>query len=281
MILVTGGAGFIGTNLVKELNNRGVFSIIVIDDMTDGSKFRNLVHCKIADYIDATVFREAIRTNSFTIQPLAIFHYGAISSTTETNGREMLDANFTYSNELFHWCQDQRVPLIYASSAAVDGNCSNFSEDGKEAPLNYVLANLDSRPSQVVGLRLFNIYGPGEQHKGAMASVVYQFYQKRKALKDIELFDSYDGVEAGQHKRDFVHVEDVDLATEVSSHFGDTDGYIKFIPFPAQLKGNYQNYTCANISKLRRAGAGISFRGLREGIDNYLEWLETNDSCDV
>ena len=141
-----------------------------------------------------------------------------------------------------------------------------------------------------------------------MASVAYQFYQRRKAFKAIELFGGYDGVEAGQHKRDFVHVEDVarlncwflehpeisgvynvgtgtassfhDLATEVASYFGNPDGYIKTIPFPAQLKGHYQNFTCADISKLRRVGAGIRFRGLKEGITDYLGWLVKKDSSE-
>ena len=320
MIVVTGGAGFVGANLVKELNSRGVSNIIVIDDMTDGTKFRNLVDCKIADYIDASAFHEAICTKSFIIRPHAMFHYGAISSTTETNGKKMLDSNFTYSKELFHWCQDQRAPFIYASSAAVYGSGTNFSEGGgKEAPLNvygyskmlfdrYVLANLDTRSSQVVGLRLFSVYGPGEQHKGSMASVAYQFYQKRKASTAIELFSGYDGEEAGQHRRDFVHVEDVarvncwflehpeisgvynvgtgtassshDLATKIASHFGNPEGYINTIPFHAQLKGHYQSFTCADISKLRRAGAKIRFRGLEEGISDYLEWLRKTDSSE-
>ncbi|KAJ5286403.1 hypothetical protein N7524_001709 [Penicillium chrysogenum] len=315
MIVVTGGADFVGSNIVKELNLRGVTNVVVVDDMTDGSKFRNLVNCKVADYIDATAFREAIRTNTFPHRPRVIFHYGSSSSITETNGKKMLDANFTYSKELFHWCKDKGVRFIYASSAAVYGNNTAFAEgDFQEAPLNvygyskmlfdqYVVKNTDIRSPQVAGLRLFNVYGPGEQHRDSVPSTVYQFYEKRKSFKAIELFAEYAGAEAGQQKRDFVHVQDVarlncwfldhpeisgiynvgtgvassfhEVATEVASHFGNTDGYIKFIPFPAELKGKYQSYTCADISKLRRAGSVLRFRGIKEGIKDYMEWLDS------
>ncbi|KGO75572.1 NAD-dependent epimerase/dehydratase [Penicillium italicum] len=315
MIVVTGGAGFVGSNIVKELNSRGVTNVVVVDDMTDGSKFRNLVNCKVADYIDATAFREAIRTKTFHHRPRVIFHYGASSSITETNGKKMLDANFTYSKELFHWCKDQGVRFIYASSAAVYGNNTSFVEgDFQEAPLNvygyskmlfdqYVVKNTDMRSPQIAGLRLFNVYGPGEQNHDTIPSTVYQFYEKRKSFKAIELFGEHGGVEAGQQKRDFVHVQDVarlncwfldhpeisgiynvgtgdassflDVATEVASHFGNPEGYIKFVPFPTELKGKYQSYTCANISKLRRAGSVVRFRGIKEGIKDYMEWLES------
>jgi ADP-L-glycero-D-manno-heptose 6-epimerase len=320
MIIVTGGAGFVGSNIVKELNNRGITNIVVVDDMTDGSKFRNLVDCKIADYIDAATFRENIRTRSFNHRPRAIFHYGAISSTAETDGKRMLDSNFTYSKELFTWCKEQGVRFIYGSSAAVYGTGTVFSEsEAQEAPLNvygyskmlfdqYVIKNTDTRSPQVAGLRLFNVYGPGEQYKTASPSTVYQFYQKRKAFKAIELFGEYAGVEAGQQKRDFVHVEDVarlncwfldhpeikgiynvgtgiassfhDVAIIIAEHFGKPEGYIKHTPFPAHLRGRYQNYTCADISKLRRSGSALRFRGIQEGIKDYLEWLDKNDQPD-
>ncbi|KAJ5950284.1 uncharacterized protein N7479_008697 [Penicillium vulpinum] len=320
MIVVTGGAGFVGSNIIKELNSRGVTNVVVVDDLTDGTKFRNLVDCKVADYIDATVFRDAIRTKTFPHRPRVIFHYGAISSITETNGKKMLDANFTYSKELFHWCKDQGVRFIYGSSAAVYGNKTTFTEgDRLEAPLNvygyskmlfdqYVVKNTDPRCPQVAGLRLFNVYGPGEQNRETSPSIVYQFYEKRKAFKAIELFGEYAGVEAGQQKRDFVYVQDVarlncwfldhpeingiynvgtgvassfhEVATAVASHFGNTEGYIKFIPFPAELKGRYQSYTCADIAKLRRAGSVLRFRTIKEGIKDYMEWLEKNESLD-
>jgi len=317
MIIVTGGAGFVGSNLVKELNNRGLTNIIIVDDMTDGSKFRNLVDCKIADFIDASAFREMIRTKSFTHRPRAIFHYGAITSTTATDGKAILDMNFTYPKELLHWCKDQGVRFIYASSAAVYGNGTNFDENaGLEAPLNiygyskmlfdqYMLRNVEPRSPQIVGLRLFNVYGPNEDHKGDMASAAYQFYQVRKKFKVIQLFGDYDGVKGGEQKRDFVHVQDVarlncwfldhpeisgifnvgtgvattfyDIATQVAKHFGEPEAYIKTVDFPAELKGQYKSYTCANTSKLRRAGSTLRFRGIKEGIKEYMEWLEEHD----
>ena len=167
----------------------------------------------------------------------------------------------------------------------------------------YVVKNTDIRSPQIAGLRLFNVYGPGEQSRGTTPSMVYQFYKKRKSFKAIELFGEYAGVEAGQQRRDFVHVHDVarlncwfldhpeisgiynvgtgvassfhDVATEVASHFGNLQGYIKFVPFPTELKGKHQSYACANISKLRRAGSMLRFRGIKEGIKDYMEWLES------
>jgi ADP-L-glycero-D-manno-heptose 6-epimerase len=317
MIIVTGGAGFVGSNLVKELNNRGLTNIVVVDDLTDRSKFRNLVDCKIADFIDASDFREMIRTKSIKFRPRALFHYGAISLNTATDGKAIVDVNFTYSKELLHWCKDQGVRFIYASSAAVYGKTTNFDENsGKEAPLDihgfskmlfdqYVLRNVEARSPQIVGLRLFNVYGPNEGHKGDRASLAYQFYNVRKEFKVIQLFGDYDGVKAGEQKRDFVHVQDVarlncwflehpeitgifnvgtgvattfhDLATLVAKHFGEPEAYIKTVDFPAELKGQYQSYTCADTSKLRRAGSTLRFRGIQEGIKDYIDWLEEHD----
>jgi ADP-L-glycero-D-manno-heptose 6-epimerase len=317
MIIVTGGAGFVGSNLVKELNNRGLTNIIVVDDMTDGSKFRNLVDCKIADFIDASDFREMIRSKSFTIRPRAVFHYAAVSSTTAINGKTIININFTYSKELFHWCKDLGVRFIYASSAAVYGRTTSFDESsGMESPLTmfgyskmlfdqYVLRNLDSRSPQIVGLRLFSVYGPNEHHKGDKASLAYQFYNIRKEYRVIKLFGDYDGVKGGEQKHDFVHVQDVarlncwfldhpeitgifnvgtgvattthDLATLVAKHFGEPEAYIKMDDFPAELKGQYQSYTCANTAKLRRAGSSLRFRTVKEGVKEYMQWLEESD----
>ncbi|KAJ5135220.1 uncharacterized protein N7515_004498 [Penicillium bovifimosum] len=317
MIIITGGASFVGSNIVKELNNRGITNIIVVDDMTDGSKFRNLVDCKIADYIDDATFRENIRTRSIHHRPRAIFHYATNTSPAETDGKRVLDAYFTYSKELLTWCKEKGVRFIYGSSAAVYGDGPVFSEsEAQEAPLNvygyskmlfdqYVIRNTDVRSPQVAGLRLFNVYGPGEQYKTASPSTVYQFYQSLKAFKAIELFGEIAGVAAGQQKRDFVHVEDVarlncwflehpeiqgiynvgtgvassfhDVATIVAKHFGKSEGHIKNIPLPVHLRIRYQSYTCADISKLRRSGSVLRFRGIKEGIEDYLNWLDEND----
>jgi ADP-L-glycero-D-manno-heptose 6-epimerase len=278
---------------------------------------KNIVDCKIADFIDATVFREMIRTKSFTARPRAIFHYGAITTTTSTDGKAILDINYTYSKEVFHWCKDQSVRFIYASSAAVYGKTTNFDENaGMEAPLTiygyfkmlldqYVLQNVDLRSPQIVGLRLFSVYGPNENHKGDMASLPHQFYQDRKEFKAIQLLGDYDGVKGGEQKLDFVHVEDVarlncwfldhpeitgifnvgtgvattfnELAIYVAKHFGSPEGFIKIVDFPAELKGHYQSFTRADTSKLRRAGSTLRFRSVNEGIKEYMEWLEQHD----
>lgn len=317
MIIVTGGAGFIGSNLIKELNSRGLTNILVVDDMTDGSKFRNLIDCKIADFIDPTQFLDMIRTKTSAVRPRVVFHYGSVPSTATNDGKASLEANFTYPKEIFNWCKSQSIRFIYASSAAVYGKSGDFSEDaGMEAPLTvagyfnllfdqYVNRNIELRSSQVVGLRLFEVYGPNEDHKGDKASNAYQFYQTRKAFKVIQLFGDYDGYKGGQQKRDFVHVEDVarlncwfldhpeitgifnvgtgvattfhDLATQIARHFGEPEAYIKTVDFPVDLKGQYQSYTCADTSKLRRAGSTLRFRSVEQGVKDYLQWLEQRE----
>ncbi|KAJ5481537.1 NAD-dependent epimerase/dehydratase [Penicillium sp. IBT 31633x] len=301
MIIVTGGAGFIGSNIIRELNNRGISNIVVVDNMKDESKFRNLVNCNIADYIDVTAFRETICSKTFLYRPRAILHYGGITSNVEINGKKMLDSNFTYAKELFNWCKDQRVRFIYGSSSAVCGPGTTFSEsNAQESPLNiygyskmlfdqYVVKNTDARSPQVAGLRLFSVYGPGEQYNDASPSTIYEFYEKRKAFKAIELFGEYAGVEAGQQMRDFVHVEDVARLNcwfldhpEVSGIYNVGTGVASsFLEVATEvMKGHYQSYSCADISKLRRAGSGLRFRGIKEGIKDYLEWLEEHERVD-
>ncbi|CAG8939899.1 unnamed protein product [Penicillium salamii] len=316
MIIVTGGAGLIGSNLIKELNRRGLTNILVVDDMADDTKFRNLLDCKFSDFMDSAHFREFIK-GKLTFHPRVLFHYGTFPSVTATGERDFLDINFTYPKELFNWCKLQHIRFIYASSAAVYGNSSSFREDdGKETPLNtaayfkllfdqYVRRNIEPRSPQVAGLRLFDVYGPNEGHKGEKASVPYQFYQTRKEFKVIQLFGDHDGYKGGQQKRDFVHVEDVarlncwfldhpeisgiynvgtgvatsfhKLATQIVSHFGPPEAYLGTVDFPVHLKGHYQNQTCADTTKLRRAGSTLRFRGVEEGVKEYMEWLEDKE----
>jgi ADP-L-glycero-D-manno-heptose 6-epimerase len=190
MIVVTGGAGFIGSNLVRELDRRGYSNIVVVDDLTDGRKFTNLVGCNVADYFDKTEFLARL-TEGHLGDVEAVFHQGACAVTTEWNGRYMMETNYRYSVDLFEHCVAEQVPFIYASSAAVYGASKVFKEDdtAAERPLNvYGYSKLlfdnyvrrrtsarrsrrNKRPAPVVGLRYFNVYGPGEAHKGAMASV--------------------------------------------------------------------------------------------------------------
>ena len=196
MIVVTGGAGFIGSNLVRALNARGRGDVVVVDDLREGRKFVNLVACEIADYFDRDEFLELLQSGVIA-RPEAIFHEGACAVTTEWDGRYMLENNYRYSVRLYEYCVANNVPLIYASSAAVYGSSKTFKEDDRaaERPLNvygyskllfdqYVRRHAARAHAQVAGLRYFNVYGPGEAHKGPMASVA--FHLRRQVVEQGE-----------------------------------------------------------------------------------------------
>ena len=229
MIIVTGAAGFIGSNIVRGLNRRGVTNILAVDDLTDGDKFVNLVGAQIADYMHKDEFRARVLEG--TLQPVrAVFHQGACSDTTERNGHFMMDNNYRVTLELFEFCQSKRIPFIYASSAAVYGPGPVYVEDlVNENPLNVygyskflfdqvLRARMDSLTAQVVGLRYFNVYGPHEQHKGRMASVAFHNMNQFIAEGHVRLFGGWDGYVDGGQTRDFIHVHDV---VDVNLHFLD------------------------------------------------------------
>lgn len=219
MIVVTGGCGFIGSNLVYGLNARGVDDIIVVDDLSDGDKFVNILDCKIADYRDYRLFREELEDGRYK-EMNAVFHQGACSDTMQTDGQYMLSVNYDYSKSLLHHCMDNNIPFIYASSASVYGSGGTFKEEPKnEGALNvyayskllfdrYVRA-ISEFDSQVVGLRYFNVYGPREQHKGRMASVAFHFYNQMMEYNCVKLFKGSGGYEDGEQRRDFIWVGDV------------------------------------------------------------------------
>src|SRR5690606_17274898 len=177
MIVVTGGAGFIGSNLVRGLNRRGIRDILVVDDLVDGDKFLNMVDLQIADYMHKDDFRALVRAGELP-RPDGIMHQGACSDTTERNGHYMMDNNYRVTLELFEYCQAREVPFLYASSAAVYGSGPRYIEKPEcESPLNVygyskllfdqvLRRRMDRLTAQVVGLRYFNVYGPREQHKG-------------------------------------------------------------------------------------------------------------------
>jgi len=225
VIVVTGAAGFIGANLVLGLNARGIRDIIAVDDLSDGTKFRNLAEADIADYWDKDEFRARVERGELP-KIDAIFHQGACSATTEWNGKFMMDVNYRYSQTLLAFCQSRGIPFIYASSASVYGmGQSGFRESREcERPLNVYAyskflfdqtvrrAGLDAsttKSSQVVGLRYFNVYGPREQHKGGMASTAFHFNNQIVQEGECRLFEGSDGYGDGGQRRDFIHVDDV------------------------------------------------------------------------
>ncbi len=219
--IVTGAAGFIGANIVKGLNARGITDILAVDNLEDSEKFKNLANVVISDYIDKRVFIELVKKNRISC-PEAIFHEGACSNTMETDGHYVMENNYRYTLELFNWSQNSKVPLIYASSAATYGSSAVFIEDVRnEKPLNvygyskYLFDQVLRRQikkgltAPVAGLRYFNVYGPMEQHKGRMSSVAFhQFHQYAKTGK-VQLFEGCLGYRNGEQKRDFVFVNDV------------------------------------------------------------------------
>lgn len=221
MIVVTGGAGFIGANIVSGLNASGRNDVIVVDNLEKGEKFLNLVDLDIADYIDKRAFIDMINGGEFDGQVEAIFHLGACSDTMEYDGLYMMSNNFDYSKTLLHFCQQNKASFIYASSASVYGAGPVFRESPEfESPLNvyayskflfdnYVRRMYEKRTAQIVGLRYFNVYGDREQHKGRMASVAFHFTQQYQDNGFVKLFEGIDGYENGGQLRDFVSVEDV------------------------------------------------------------------------
>ena len=223
-IVVTGAAGFIGSNLIKGLNARGIDDIIAVDDLTEGDKFRNLADLQIADYVDADDFYELFAEGAYG-KVEAVFHEGACSDTMEPDGKYMMDNNYTLSCELFQSCQEQGTRLLYASSAATYGGSDTFRESPEfERPLNVygyskllfdqrlrreLGAKFERATSQVAGFRYFNVYGPREQHKGRMASVAFHQFNQFKADGKVKLFGDYGGYGPGGQMRDFVFIDDV------------------------------------------------------------------------
>ncbi len=326
--IVTGAAGFIGSNLVKALNERGITDIVAVDNLTKADKFRNLVDCEIAEYVDKNDFLDVVESGELGGDIEAILHQGACSDTMETDGRYMMENNYRYSLTLLEWCQEESVPFLYASSASVYGGGTVFKEDrDHEAPLNVygyskflfdqaVRPRLADASSQIAGFRYFNVYGPRENHKGRMASVAYHFFNQYRANGKIKLFEGNEGYANGEQRRDFVSVEDVvkvnlyfldnsdksgifNLGTGRSQTFNDVavaslnacreidgksalaldemvaQGFIEYIAFPEALKGKYQSFTQADLSRLRSTGYAEDFLTVEHGVSRYIPQLAT------
>lgn len=305
MIIVTGGAGFIGSNIVKALNDLGRKDILVVDNLKDGTKFINLVDLDIADYCDKEDFIAQIIAGDDFGNIEAVFHEGACSATTEWDGKYIMHNNYEYSKELLHYCLASKIPFFYASSAATYGDKTEFVEERRfEGPLNvygyskflfdqYVRKILPTATSPVCGFKYFNVYGPREQHKGSMSSVAFHLNNQILKGENPKLF-------AGSEHflRDFVYVADVAavniwawqnnvsgifncgtgraesfkaVAEAVIKHHG--KGAVETIPFPDHLKSRYQKYTQADLTKLRAAGCDLKFKSVAEGVAEYMAWL--------
>ena len=327
-IIVTGAAGFIGSNIVKALNERGITDIVAVDNLSRAEKFRNLADCDILHYLDKHEFIRQVREHILPYRDIrAVFHQGACSDTMNHDGLYMMDNNYQYSLDLLDWCQDERIPFLYASSAAVYGGGGVFSEAREyESPLNvygyskFLFDQVVRQRSaaglsaQVAGFRYFNVYGAREQHKERMASVAFHHFHQYRKLGHVTLFGGWDGYADGAQSRDFVSVEDVvkvnlfffdhpeksgifNLGTGRSQPFNDLaaatvnacraaegkpplsldelvkEELIRYSPFPDALKGKYQSYTKADISRLRDAGYQDSFYSVEEGVSRYVQTL--------
>ncbi len=279
--IVTGAAGFIGSNLVKALNDRGENNIIAVDNLKSADKFRNLVDCDIADFLDKEDFRKKIHEGFFDGLITAVLHQGACSDTMATDGRYVMDNNYQYTLELLNYCQDEEIPFLYASSASVYGGGKDFRESREcEAPLNVyayskflfdqIMRRRHKLSAQVVGLRYFNVYGPREQHKGRMASVAYHFFNQYREQGKVRLFEGCDGYENGCQLRDFVSIEDV---VRVNLYFLDHPGISGIYNLGTGQAQSFNDVAVATLNTLRRfEGKGeLSLAELqREGLIEYI-----------
>lgn len=320
-ILVTGGAGFIGSALVAALNQRGISDIVVTDLLGSDEKWRNLTPLKFADYLEADDFRKRIGQNQAALGDFsAVFHLGACSATTEKNASYLIDNNFNVTKELAAWSLAKNIRFIYASSAATYGDGAQGMDDqdpnlGRLRPLNmygYSKHLFDQHAQRkgwldrIVGVKYFNVFGPNEDHKGDMRSLVNKAYEQIRTTGRVGLFKSYHpDFRDGEQMRDFLYVKD---AVEMTLHFAEsatTAGglfnlgsgnantwltltraifsalnlppKIDFIEMPEALKGKYQYYTKADITKLRNAGYRRAMTPIEDAIRDYVQnYLATN-----
>jgi ADP-L-glycero-D-manno-heptose 6-epimerase len=284
---VTGAAGFIGSNIIKALNERGIENILAVDNLTRSEKFRNLTDCEIHDYIDKRDFLEALLSGRLDGEIEAFFHEGACSDTMESDGRYVMENNYRYSMRILDWCIDRKVPLLYASSAAAYGAGRAFREERVcECPLNVyayskflfdqvVRRRLPTVDSQIVGFRYFNVYGPREAQKGRMASVVFHHYNQLRALGKVKLFEGYDGFTDGGQMRDFIHVDD---AVKVNLFFLDHPGRSGIFNVGTGRAQSFNELAVANINTARVLAkeSKLSLEEIRkQGFVEYIPFPET------
>jgi ADP-L-glycero-D-manno-heptose 6-epimerase len=327
MLIVTGGAGFIGSNLVHELNAHGLTDILIVDNLANVRKLENLHGARYTDYMDKNEFRRAIRDNALGAGIIdAILHQGACSNTLEDDGVYMMDNNFQYTKEVLAFAIRHETPLVFASTAAVYGLAGpgRFTPSlENERPLNvygfsklvfdhYFRHQLEMGqvPITAVGLRYFNAYGPREQHKGRMASVMHHFTKQMKETGKVRLFKGTGGYGDGEQRRDFVYVRDLarlnmffaqigpyapaagqaakfyrgvvnagsgasrtynDVAKALMAVHGTVP--IEYVPFPADLEGRYQHFTEADLTGLRGLGCDLAFTPLEDGVAETFETM--------
>ena len=315
-VIVTGATGFIGSNLLAALERKGYKHIVAFDNFGNEDKWKNVAKRSSIDFLSPLELWEYLDSNSDCIQ--AIVHLGAISSTTESDVDAVMSTNYKLSVDLYEFCIKKGIQFIYASSASTYGDGSNgfvdsddFNELKNLRPLNpygwskqqtdlfISRHNGFNQPSQVVGLKFFNAYGPNEYHKGSQSSVVYTFYNQLSSYGFVKLFASNDPIIAdGDQKRDFVYVDDcIDIIlwflshpdksgifnvgtgcpctfnniVEIMSDYMGLKPRIKYIPIPENISRHYQNHTCASLDKLRAAGYTKALKTPEEGIKDYIE----------
>jgi ADP-L-glycero-D-manno-heptose 6-epimerase len=314
-IIVTGGAGFIGSNIVAALNERGMDDILVVDELGRDEKWKNLVGLRFEDYQEKDEFRAAVQYDRLTAVD-TVFHMGACSSTTETNASYLADNNYRFTRELCEWCLEHDVRFIYASSGATYGDGSKGYSDADDVmptlqPLNMYgyskhLFDLWALRKElfvrIVGLKYFNVFGPREDHKGDMRSVVNKAYQQIRDTGTVKLFKSYrPEYRDGEQVRDFVYVRDAVAVSlffydnrDVSGLFNCGTGRVRtwndlvnavftavgkppkieYIEMPESLRAKYQYHTQADITKLQEAGFNGDFTRLEDGVAEYVKtWL--------
>ncbi len=316
-ILVTGGAGFIGSALVWALNRRGHHDIVVTDFLGTDEKWKNLTPLRFADYLEADVFRETLRRDAGAFGRFsAVFHLGACSATTERNAAYLIDNNYASTRELAAWSLQQGARFIYASSAATYGDGAQGMDDQdadlhRLRPLNMYgyskhLFDLQAQRSgwlgQIVGVKYFNVFGPNEDHKGDMRSLVHKAYQQILSTGRVQLFKSHrPEYRDGEQQRDFLYVKD---AVEMTLHFAehpsgqaagglfnlgsgeantwltlthaifaalDRPPQVEFIDMPAELRGKYQYFTQADVGKLRASGYDRPMTALADAVRDYVQ----------
>lgn len=284
--IVTGAAGFIGANIVKALNQRGETNIICVDNLSQADKFKNLIDCEIADFIDKEDFIELLLEGAWEDDIAAIFHEGACSDTMETDGRYMMDNNYRYTVSLFDYCQAEEISFLYASSASVYGGGTVFKEERSfEGPLNvygyskflfdqYVRRNWKNLTAQVAGFRYFNVYGPCEQHKGRMASVCFHLFNQYMATGKVHLFEGSGGYANGEQRRDFILVDDV---VKVNLYFLDHPDQSGIFNVGTGRAQSFNDVAVATVNACRRAQGEteLSLEALlQQGILEYIDFPE-------